>query len=152
MTLTRRRTVHVPLQIFNQRCWNTDLDKCSTLNPVDTIQPACFLFKLEVLKLFTVSVCLPHPGWRPGRCGCHRCSPGRPQQTLSLRSRWRATHRRAWRCGTRRWLSRPRGCDCWHSYGLSGPASGFSSMEWSHRCRRWRAWRSPDIKMNNVRQ
>lgn len=88
---------------------------------------------------------LPHRGWRPGRCGCHRWSPGRLQQTPSLHLRWRATHRRVWHCGTRRWPSQPRGCDCWHSCGLSGPTSGSSSMEWSHWCYHWRAGRSPDI-------
>lgn len=92
------------------------------------------LLEIEHFQLFPVrnlglqTSALPHLDWRPGRCGCHQWSPGRPLRTPSPRSR--ATRTQESRCGTRRWPSQLRGCGCWRSYGLWGPLSGSSLTVW----------------------
>lgn len=104
--------------------------------------------KLVVDTIFTLPMSyvinLPHLGWMPGRCGFHHWSPGLLQQTPSPRFHLHVTHRQGWHCGTRQWPSQPRGCDCWHSFGLSGQLFVSFVKEWNYWCYHSRVGRSPD--------
>lgn len=77
---------------------------------------------------------LPHLDWMPGRCGFHHWTPGLLRQTLSPRFHLQVTHTQEWHCGTGQWPSQPRGCDCWHSFGLLGQLFVSSVKEWNHWC------------------
>lgn len=104
-----------------------------------SLQPKLWIMCPKFITSFPFLL-LPRLGWRPGRSGCRRWSPGRPPRTPSLRWWRRGTRRLAWRCDTERWPSPLRGCDCWRSYGPWGLAAGFSVTAWCS----WRSLRMPE--------